>query len=69
VYKALDEMYLIIGVAKRSFHSNAEYVREVRREWKSAICICHRMWFGWSCGMHSKYARWLSYSYHFKGGR
>lgn len=32
VYKALDEMYLIIGVAKRSFHSNAEYVGEVRRE-------------------------------------
>jgi len=31
VYEAVDEAYPVIGVAKRSFHSNAEYVREVRR--------------------------------------
>ncbi len=31
VYQAVDEMYPVIGVAKSSFHGNAEYVREVRR--------------------------------------
>ena len=31
VYEAVDEKYPVIGVAKRSFHSNADYVREVRR--------------------------------------
>lgn len=30
VYEAVDKIYPVIGVAKRSFHSNAEYVREVR---------------------------------------
>lgn len=31
VYEAVDEVYPVIGVAKRSFHSNADYVRKVRR--------------------------------------
>jgi deoxyribonuclease V len=31
VYEAVDQKYPIIGVAKSSFHGNAEFVREVRR--------------------------------------
>jgi len=31
VYKTVNEIYPIIGVGKRGFYSNAEYVREVRR--------------------------------------
>ena len=31
VYEAMDEVYPVIGVAKRGFYNNAEYVREVRR--------------------------------------
>ena len=31
VYEAVDKKYPIIGVAKSSFQSNAEFVREVRR--------------------------------------
>ena len=31
VYEAMDEQYPVIGVAKRGFYNNADYVREVRR--------------------------------------
>jgi deoxyribonuclease V len=31
VYETLDERYPVIGVAKKSFYNNTEYVREVRR--------------------------------------
>ena len=31
VYEALDEQYPVIGVAKKGFYNNTEYVREVRR--------------------------------------
>lgn len=31
VFEASDKLYPVIGVAKRSYHTNAEYVIEVRR--------------------------------------
>jgi len=31
VYAAMDEVYPVIGVAKKGFYNNAEYVREIRR--------------------------------------
>ena len=31
VYEAVDKMYPVIGVAKRGFYNNVQYVREVKR--------------------------------------